>query len=47
MPDKAIAQLEAVLKINYWVSAPWPKTDPNFDSLRKNPRLQKLVAGGK
>ena len=25
----------------------WLKIDPNFDSLRKNPRFQKLVAGAK
>jgi hypothetical protein len=25
----------------------WYKIEPNFDPLRKNPRFQRLVAGGK
>ena len=28
-------------------SSSWLKIDPNFDPLRKNPRFQKVVAGGK
>jgi serine/threonine-protein kinase len=46
-PDKAIDQIEAVLKVPYFVSPAWLKIDPNFDPIRNNPRFQKLVAGAK
>jgi serine/threonine protein kinase/TolB-like protein/Tfp pilus assembly protein PilF len=44
-PDKAIDQLEALLKTPYFLSPAWLRIDPNFESLRGNPRFQKLVAG--
>jgi TolB-like protein/Flp pilus assembly protein TadD len=43
-PEKALDQLEPLLKIPYHLSPGWLKIDPNFDPLRKNPRFQKLVA---
>ncbi len=46
-PEKALDRLEPLLKMPYYLSPGWLKIDPNFDSLRKNPRFQKLVAGGK
>ena len=46
-PDKALDQLEPLLKIPYNLSPGWLKIDPNFDALRKNPRFQKLVASAK
>jgi tetratricopeptide (TPR) repeat protein len=43
-PEKALDQLEPLLKVPYNLSPGWLKIDPNFDPLRQNPRFQKLVA---
>ena len=45
--EKALDQLEPLLKIPSYLSPGWLKIDPNFDPLRKNPRFQKLVASAK
>jgi serine/threonine-protein kinase len=45
-PDKALDLLEPLVKIPYYLSSRWLTIDPNFASLRSNPRFQRLVAGG-
>ncbi len=44
-PNKALDQLEPLLKIPYYLSPGWLKIDPTFGPLRKNPRFQKLIEG--
>jgi tetratricopeptide (TPR) repeat protein len=43
-PEKAIDLLEPLLKIPYLLSPGWLRVDPNFDSVRTNPRFQQLMA---
>jgi serine/threonine-protein kinase len=44
-PEKALDQLEPLLRIPYYLSPAWLRIDPTFDPLRKHPRFQRLVEG--
>jgi len=46
-PEKAMDQLEPLLKVPFYLSPGWLRIDPTFDAVRKNPRFQALVAGGR
>jgi serine/threonine-protein kinase len=45
-PDQAIDELEALLRIPYFLSPGWLRIDPTFDPIRKHPRFQRLVQTG-
>jgi serine/threonine-protein kinase len=44
-PEKALDQLEPLLRMPYFLSPGWLKIDPAFEPLRTNPRFRKLVEG--
>ena len=44
-PEKALDALEPLLAMPYYLSPGWLKIDPNFASLRENPRFERLVSG--
>ena len=45
-PEKALDQLEPLLRVPYHLSAGWLRIDPEFTALKGNPRFEKLRAGG-
>ena len=44
-PEKALDQLEPLLRIPYYLSPGWLRIDPTFDPIRKHPRFLKLLGG--
>ncbi|MGN6393193.1 MAG: protein kinase domain-containing protein, partial [Gemmatimonadales bacterium] len=44
-PEKALDQLEPLLKRPYYLSPGWLRIDPTFDPIRNQPRFKKLVEG--
>jgi hypothetical protein len=44
-PEKALDELEPLLKMPYYLSPGWLKIDPNLAPLRGNPRFERLVKG--
>ncbi len=42
--DKAVDQIERLLRIPYYLSPGWLRVDPTFQALRGNPRFERLIA---
>jgi len=43
-PEKALDQLEPLLKVPFYLSPGWLRIDPTFEALRNNPRFRKLIS---
>jgi tetratricopeptide (TPR) repeat protein len=44
-PEKALDRLEPLLAMPYYLSPGWLRIDPDFQSLKGNPRFDKLIGG--
>jgi TolB-like protein/tetratricopeptide (TPR) repeat protein len=44
-PEKALDQLEPLLRVPFYLSPAWLRIDPTFEPLRNNPRFRKLTEG--
>ena len=44
-PEKALDQLEPLLRMPFYLSPGWLRIDPTFAPLKGNPRFERLVAG--
>jgi hypothetical protein len=44
-PEKALDELDPLLRMPYTLSPAWLRIDPNFAPLRGNARFEQLVAG--
>jgi serine/threonine-protein kinase len=45
-PEKALDQIEPLLKMPYLLSPGWLRIDPAFAPLKGNPRFERMLAGG-
>lgn len=44
-PEKALDQLQPLLRIPYYLSPGWLRIDPTFAPLKGNSRFERLAAG--
>lgn len=44
-PEKALAMLEPLLQMPYYLSPGWLRVDPTFQELKGNPRYERLLKG--